>query len=200
MEKKSWKNLITEDQFWEIIETSLLNTNYSLKTQYSQLEQVLKTKSLDEVIGFYYHSIELYRKAYSPELWAAPYIARNGCGDDSFHYFRYWLLTRGKKVYYDALKDPDSLISEFEHYEYRNDIQAESLSSIANELYAEITGEKFYLSSVIESEYEEKFDTKDEMELSMNIKFNWHENNEKSMKTICPKIFERFWKKPLKER
>jgi len=33
----------------------------------------------------------------------------NGCSDDSFDYFRGWLIAQGKDVYLAALHDPDSL-------------------------------------------------------------------------------------------
>lgn len=198
--KKSWKHLISEDEFWEIIDNSLVGAKYLAETQYQQLEQILKTKSLEELIGICYHSIELYRKAYTPELWAAPFIAMGGCGDDSFHYFRCWLVNRGKYVYYNALKDPDSLVSEFEHYEYRNDIQADLLKLYVNDVYKGISGGNTDLDDVIESEYEEQLNTKGEMELSELIEFDWDGNDEKRLKNICPRIFAKYWNNPLQDK
>ncbi len=37
-------------------------------------------------------------------------IMMNGCSDDSFDYFRGWLIAQGKDVYHAALRDPDSLV------------------------------------------------------------------------------------------
>lgn len=43
-------------------------------------------------------------------LWDAAKIFRvDGCSDDSFSYFRSWLIVQGKDVYMAALADPDSL-------------------------------------------------------------------------------------------
>lgn len=43
------------------------------------------------------------------DLWAAIYLIRGGCGDDSFDYFRGWLVSRGEQVLLGAIRDPESL-------------------------------------------------------------------------------------------
>jgi len=45
--------------------------------------------------------------AYKQKLWAAAMM--NGCSDDSFDYFRGWLIAQGKDMYFAAPRDPDSL-------------------------------------------------------------------------------------------
>ena len=42
-----------------------------------------------------------------------PDIMNVGCSDDGFEYFRNWMISRGKEVYYAAKENPDSLISEY---------------------------------------------------------------------------------------
>ena len=42
-------------------------------------------------------------------LFAAACCLNNRMSDTDFHYFRMWLISRGKEVYLAALKDPDSL-------------------------------------------------------------------------------------------
>ena len=34
-----------------------------------------------------------------------------GCSDDGFQYFRNWIISRGKEVYYAAKENPDNLIN-----------------------------------------------------------------------------------------
>ncbi len=43
------------------------------------------------------------------DLWAAVYAIRGGCGDDSFDYFRGWLIGRGEAALIAAVRDPESL-------------------------------------------------------------------------------------------
>jgi hypothetical protein len=42
-------------------------------------------------------------------LWAAGYVIAGGMSDDGFHYFRSWIVGKGKKVFDIAMKDPDEL-------------------------------------------------------------------------------------------
>jgi hypothetical protein len=47
--------------------------------------------------------------AYTVDLWGAAYLINGGSSDDGFYYFRCWLVGMGKKVYENALANPDSL-------------------------------------------------------------------------------------------
>ena len=42
-------------------------------------------------------------------LWDAGYVISEGMGDDSFHYFRSWIIGKGKVVFEVALSNPDEL-------------------------------------------------------------------------------------------
>ncbi len=197
MEKKSWKDLISENEFWKILDNSLKSAT-SISNQMELLKNDLQKMSLEEIVGFCYYNYELYRKAYKPNLWAASYIAMKGCGDSSFHYFRCWLITRGEKVYYSALSNPDSLVTEFENYEYEEDIQFDFMAEFARQVYYDSKGKD--LDDIIEKKFEQDFKSKSEMELSELIVFDWSEDDTESQKRKCPKIFERFWDNPLKSR
>jgi hypothetical protein len=47
--------------------------------------------------------------SYDHRLWAAAYLINGGCADDCFDYFRGWLIAQGKRVFFEALRDPDTL-------------------------------------------------------------------------------------------
>src|SRR5205823_2224461 len=49
--------------------------------------------------------------AYRRDLWGAATVVNTFCSDDGFLYFRCWLVSRGQRVYMEALRDPDSIIS-----------------------------------------------------------------------------------------
>ena len=68
--------------------------------------------------------------AYQYGLWtAASVMDRCGCSDDGFLDFRAWLIGQGRKVYMDALKDPDSLADAPSYEDFRFDSQKTCLFS-----------------------------------------------------------------------
>lgn len=48
-------------------------------------------------------------KAYDWGIAAASHFLNVGLSDDTFEYFRGWLIAQGKHVYFDALRDPETL-------------------------------------------------------------------------------------------
>jgi Protein of unknown function (DUF4240) len=191
MKKKIWKNLISEQQFWDIIEDSLKNTNTSYDMQIENVKYIFKAKSIETLIGFHYHGFELYRKAYNSNLWAAAEIVA-GCSDSSFHGFRNWLISRGQKVYNNALENPDSLLSEFEKYQFANDIFIDDFLISAAEFYN--THYKLDFYDIIE-EYEQEFEHKSEDEIEMVLPWDGHED---ILRDTCPKLFARYRDSPLR--
>lgn len=110
--------LINQDTFWQIIETARESNNGKINgmhyTLLAQLQQ-LPAESIQQFHNIYkqYHSA-----AYKSAIWAAGHIMNAGyCSDDGFIDFRAWLIANGKDVYYNTMKEPDSLA----------DIEAESV-------------------------------------------------------------------------
>lgn len=102
--KKDTSKLISEKHFWEIIEASDKGRN---------LVDVLSHLTIDEIFGYRYWWNHFVRISYTSSLWAVADVILNGCSDDGFDYFRFWLIARGQTVFYNALKDPDTLCDEF---------------------------------------------------------------------------------------
>lgn len=196
--KRSQKNLITEDEFWDMIERSLSEKSISNKNR--KLESIFKNKSKEELIGFCYYATEFYKRAYTSELWAAFFIVGGETSDDLFHYFRSWLIYRGKKVYYAALSNPDTLIVEFEKCKYQDDFHFDSIVELVYEFYKTKFPNQDELALVIENEYHQDYETKGELEMSEIIKFNWETNDDESLRKICPVLFNRFWLNQLKKK
>lgn len=42
-------------------------------------------------------------------LWAAGYVIAGGMSDDSFHYFRSWIIGKGRNAFEVAMNDPGKL-------------------------------------------------------------------------------------------
>ncbi len=179
--------VLTEDKFWQIIEKSLKTTNTlypTLDEQQELLVSELKKLSIKEIIAYDCIFRDLKHKAYKQDLWAVAYIVMGGCSDDGFMDFRNWLITRGKNVFYKALEDADSLNDEF------NKIQKEDIPEWEDVSYLPM--------GVIEEEFEKDFDeeaTKYDFEYSKEpeINFEWEEDNEESMRAVCPNTFDQWW-------
>lgn len=74
-----------------------------------KLKAVLSVLPEDEVAAFmrffYGELIRLNRWT----LWGVGYVIAGGMSDDSFHYFRSWLVGKGQDAVDQALRDPDGL-------------------------------------------------------------------------------------------
>lgn len=114
-----------ENIFWNLIEQSLKKSDGELSVQHEVLLSKLADLSAEEIIDFDKIFNRHHIESYTSNLWAAAYIINGGCSDDVFDYFRGWLISRGKDVFENALKDPSSIadiidIDEFEEAEFED--------------------------------------------------------------------------------
>ncbi|OHD07951.1 MAG: polymerase [Spirochaetes bacterium GWD1_27_9] len=170
--------MMDENQFWEILKLSLENSS-NLTDQERYLIKYLSKLTPEEIIGFRLRTDKLLYDSYISDLWCAAYIINGGCSDDSFEYFRTWLISRGKEIYYTAIKNPDILID----YAEEDECDFESFWYVAIEAFKIVTKKELYdyidydNFTYIEGNYPE-------------IKFNWDDTPE-SQKKICPKLFKK---------
>jgi Protein of unknown function (DUF4240) len=66
-------------------------------------------------------------------IWAAGHVIAGGMGDDSFHYFRSWLIGKGSDAVEQAIADPDGLGI----YVDNDEVDNELLEYVAVELLEE---------------------------------------------------------------
>jgi uncharacterized protein DUF4240 len=119
------------DQFWALIEPGSEDEapEESLRERLAALEP-------SELEDFQKHFDQLFGRAYRWDLWGAAYLIEGGCSDDGFIDFRYALISKGKRVYEEALRAPDTLA--------KVDIVGnESFGYVAQEVYEEKTGRDF---------------------------------------------------------
>jgi len=181
----SRENLMGEDKFWEIIELSKADDP---QDQLDNLTEQLAAMTVDEIFGFDYRLDKFLEVSYNPALWAAAYIVCGGCSDDGFDYFRAWLISKGRAVYEAALENPDSLIHVFERADDMDYPENEEILYAALDAYEEATGkDDFY--DVLDS-FEDNFSI-------LEIELNWDEDDPKTLKAICPKLFERYYDEPF---
>src|SRR5207244_1156324 len=81
---------------------------------------------------------EQMARSYQWSLWAGAYVLNGGCSDDSFDYFRGWLIAQGRAVFEDALGDPDTLVDVV--IPGQDITECESMLSVAYDAYRAATG------------------------------------------------------------
>lgn len=170
--------MLEETIFWNIVDYSVKNTK-NRDAQEGFLVKEIEKLTPKQMIG----TDKLLFDTYNSEMWCAGYIMNGGCSDDGFEYFRNWIISRGKDTYYKAKENPDSLISEFiegeEYYDF------ESFWYVALTAFENKTGKELY------DYISDDFKTNEGN--YPNFEFTWKEDEPKTMKAICPKLFEKMW-------
>lgn len=176
--------MLNEEVFWNLIEESIKKSD-DQESQESYIIKKLQKLTPKEIIGFRLRTDKLLFDTYNSEMWCAGYLMNQGCSDDCFEYFRNWIISRGKDVYYAAKENPDSLITE---KEFGGDdmFEFETFWYVALEAFQNKTGKDLY-------EFIDYDNFKTSEGNYPQFDFNWEDNNPESMKKICPKLFDEFW-------
>lgn len=174
--------MLDEDLYWNIVARSLENSSDEEEQEEFLIGEIGKL-SPKEMVGFRLRTDELLYKTYTSEMWCAGYIMNGGASDDGFEYFRNWVISRGKDVYYRAKENPDSLVAEVrddvEFYEF------EMFWYVALEAFQQETDEDLY--DYIDHDH---FRTSEGN--YPDIELTWSDDDPESMRAICPELFRRF--------
>lgn len=127
---------MTEDEFWRIMDATRLAAA-RIEDRPEALRSQLDELSSEAIATFHEHYLDQVERAYRWDLWGAAYVILGGCSDDSFDYFRDWLISEGRDVFEAALADPDS-IAELDDVD---DAELEELRYVAHEVFEAKTGE-----------------------------------------------------------
>ncbi len=126
---------VSQDSFWQII-GEVRNGVASPEERPGALEKRLARMAAPSIQAFdnMYH--QQLAKAYRWDLWGAVYLIHGGCSDDGFRYFRDSLISEGREVFEQALRDPDSLAS----FEFDDEAELESFGYAASTAYEQVAG------------------------------------------------------------
>jgi Protein of unknown function (DUF4240) len=175
--------MLDENLYWKIIEESLKKSTDQDNREEYLISRIQKLTPA-EIIGFHLRTQKLLCDIYTSDIWCAAYIMNGGCSDDGFEYFRYWVISNGKETYYKTKENPDSLINkideEIEGYEF------ESFGYVASTAFENKTEKSLFDYIDGNFKYSE--------EQSQKFDFTWEEEKPDTLKTICPKLFEKMWK------
>lgn len=135
-----WGITMDESQFWAIVESGGLKARDDPERQLTAVRKQLSRLSPDEIRDFHHVFNQKLVDAYTWDLWGAAYLINGGCSDDGFHYFRAWLISRGRAVYEAAVQSPDTLAGLTDPG--RDDYEFEDLWGVSQNVYEELTGEE----------------------------------------------------------
>jgi hypothetical protein len=135
-----------ESRFWAIVESGRARAGGDWTDVPEAVIELLAALELDEIAGFSQLHDELEWQAYREDLWAVCCLINGGFGsDDTFLYFRNWLLVQGRVVWEAALADPDSLadVPQVRAITASDDdfADCEDFLDVANRAWERVTGE-----------------------------------------------------------
>jgi hypothetical protein len=93
--------VMTEEAFWEIIEAA--------KGSPERVETALRKLKPDEIDAWDRIFWEKHNALHRWDLWAAGQAINGGMTDDGFHYFKSWIVGKGRAAFETAIRSPDDL-------------------------------------------------------------------------------------------
>jgi hypothetical protein len=169
---------MSENRFWSLIHQSLKNSS-GQKGQYYALRKQLNALCLEELLGFDFQIDKLEAESYSSHLWCAANLMMGFCSDDSFDYFRRWLISSGKKIYYSALANPDNPA---EFIKPGNDFRFEEIGYVAEEAFLKKYGVSIYDFHGLRPKISKP-----------KITLTWSGDKPHTMKKLCPRFYDLFF-------
>jgi len=108
--------------FWHVIDQARIGTNPKTPSAAPEaLEKVLSTLSTEDVQEFMREFVRKQIELNRWDLWGAGHTIAGGMGDDGFHYFRSWIIGKGRACFEAALKDPVSILPFIDETEVDNE-------------------------------------------------------------------------------
>ncbi|MFE6053815.1 DUF4240 domain-containing protein [Kitasatospora sp. NPDC056446] len=129
-----------ETDFWQIIDDTRDAADGDPDEQADRLVERLVRLTPDDVIDFARLFEARFQRAYRYDLWGAAYLLLDGASEDTFDYFRCWLIAQGREVFEGGLAEPDDLTDLLPEFDEEEDGEAEDLGFAADEAYEQLTG------------------------------------------------------------
>ena len=127
------------DPFWLLVDNAVKVANGNDLVKEIFLSAVLEKHSLEEIKDFEIAFRQCVFDADDYRVMAAQKIITNYVSDDSYLYFRCWLIGQGRQVYTETLKNPDYLAN----IVHKGDLCSwEGLMYVATDAYSRKTGKE----------------------------------------------------------
>lgn len=92
-------------RFWALIDAARAAKGDTA----AALERSLRELDPEEILAFDGWLSAYESAVHREDLWAAAFLIRGGCGDDSFDYFCGWLVSKGERELLRVVHDPQAL-------------------------------------------------------------------------------------------
>ncbi len=99
---------MNEKEFWEFIESTKINTTSDISNIVDRLRELEYEKLIDFALHFE-NILEVLNNS-NKALTFAEELNSGSIGDDSWLYFRSWLIYQGKDVVFKAMMNSESLV------------------------------------------------------------------------------------------
>lgn len=128
-----------ETEFWEIVDSTRDAAGGDPDEHADLLVERLTRLDPEAVLDFARHFETRFLRAFRWDLWAAADIMLGGADEESFDYFRCWLIAQGRHVFEGALAEPDDLAELAPGFDPDADGDAEDVGYAADEAYERLT-------------------------------------------------------------
>jgi hypothetical protein len=168
--------------FWQLVESTKQEAKGDQQLQEQMLISSLEKHEPEQIIEFECILREYLIEADHYNIIAAQKIIDGYVSDDSYLYFRCWLIGQGETVFTNVLQNPDSLASIVED-PYQD---FEALLYVATEAFEKHTGRK---------EDDKTFPRAVADERGLNYDFGSETKGEDWTENQLPKMLPKLWKK-----
>lgn len=129
---------MSDERFWSIVDST---TVYQAEPdrQLEALRHELRNLPAEEIDAYETALEAQLQKSYSWDLWGAAYVIHGGASDDSFVYFRLWLISKGNRIFAEVLANPD-VLADLLVAEALGVLEFEEFLYVAREIWGEKTG------------------------------------------------------------
>lgn len=169
-----------EEHFWAIVDESCRAHEPGSEAQFEWIEEKLSKFSQEDIIKFENTRLDLAHKADTFPVLLANFIIQSYISDDVSEDFRAWLISNGKKRFYAAIEDPQTIADFCDAKDPIEEIQGDPFLFTAMNAYIKAGGteEDYYdlTQALKEAEYETEWP-----------------DDEKGFREAMPILFEKFW-------
>lgn len=129
-----------ETEFWQIVDSAREDADGDPEEQADLVVDRLAGLDPEAVLDFARHFETRFARANRWDLWGAADVMLDGADEESFDFFRCWLIGQGRHVFESALHAPDDLAGLVPEFDPETDGDAEELGYAADEAYEQLTG------------------------------------------------------------
>ncbi|QCJ41186.1 DUF4240 domain-containing protein [Bacillus sp. S3] len=184
---------MNQNEFWKLIEES---KGYE-EGQAKWLTDILSKKTENEILDYEFILESYLNESYQSRLWGAAYVIMGGCSDDSFDYFRGWLISQGREVYQQTIENPEFLAAYIsdENLGEEGVPEFEDFLTIGFDAYTlKKGGDTEEWDGDLFNEMQDLLADKG-LKINKDIEFNWEDEDD--LAEMFPALWERFGEEPL---